>query len=62
MKVKDILEKASCVVLISKDGQIVADNVDILGDINKYENGEVVEMTAFYARSGVYKYGIIVGV
>lgn len=62
MKVKEILEKANCVVLISKEGKIVADNVDILGDIEKYENEEVVALTAFYARSGIYKYGLSIGI
>lgn len=42
MKVKEILEKANCVVLISKDSKIVADNVNIIGNIEKYENEEVV--------------------
>ena len=58
MKVKEILEKANCVVLISKEKNIVADNVDILGDIEKYENEEVIALRAFYSRSGIYKYGL----
>ena len=58
MKVKEILEKAKCVVLISKENNIVADNVDIMGDIEKYENEEVIAIRAFYSRSGVYKYGL----
>lgn len=62
MKVKEILEKANCVVLISKDSKIVADNVDIIGNIEKYENEEVVAISAFYARTGVYKYGLAIGI
>lgn len=62
MKVKEILEKANCVVLVSKDSKIVADNVDIMGNIEKYENEEVVAITAFYARTGVYKYGLTIGI
>ena len=62
MKVKEILEKANCVVLISKDSKIVADNVDIIGNIEKYENEEVVAISAFYARTGVYKYGLTIGI
>lgn len=62
MIVKEILEKANCVVLISKEGKIVADNVDIMGNIEKYENEKVVALTAFYARSGVYKYGLTIGI
>lgn len=62
MKVKEILEKANCVVLISKDSKIVADNVDIMGNIEKYENEEVIAITAFYARTGVYKYGLTIGI
>lgn len=58
MKVKEILEKAKCVVLISKESNIVADNVDIMGNIEKYENEEVISLRAFYSRSGVYKYGL----
>lgn len=58
MKVKEILEKANCVVLVSKENNIVADNVDIMGDIEKYENEEVIAIRAFYSRSGVYKYGL----
>lgn len=58
MKVKEILEKANCVVLVSKESNIVADNVDIMGDIEKYENEEVITIRAFYSRSGIYKYGL----
>ena len=58
MKVKEILEKANCVVLVSKESNIVADNVDIMGNIEKYENEEVISLRAFYSRSGVYKYGL----
>ena len=43
---------------ISKEKNIVADNVDILGDIEKYENEEVIALRAFYSRSGIYKYGL----
>lgn len=62
MKVKDILEKAHYAVLISKEGKTVADNVNILGNTEKYENGEVVAITVFYARTGVYKYGLSIGI
>lgn len=62
MKVKEILEKTEGVVLISKKEKIVADNVDILGDIEKYENEDVIALTTFYARSGLYKYGLIIGI
>lgn len=62
MKVKDILDKAYCVVLISKEGKTVADNVDVLGGIEKYENEEVVALTAFYMCSGVYKCGLTIGI
>ena len=63
MTVKDILDKISNgVVLISKDNQIVADNVDCLGDIEKYYNNEVVTMSPFYSRQGLYKYGLIINV
>ena len=62
MKVKEILEKSNCVVLISKDSKIVADNVDIVGNIEKYENEEVVAISVFYARTGVYKYGLTIGI
>ena len=62
MKVKEILEKANCVVLISKESNIVADNVDIMGNIEKYENEEVIALRAFYSRSGIYKYGLTLDV
>ena len=62
MKVKDILEKAKCVVLISKEREIIADNVDMLGNIEKYEDEEVLELRAFYSRSGLYKYGLIIDI
>ncbi len=62
MTVKDIIDKSqNCVILISKDGKIIADNVHILGDIEKYVNDEVVAISSFYARQGVYKFGIILG-
>lgn len=62
MKVKEILEKANCVVLISKEHDIVADNVDIVGNDEKYENEEVVTIRAFYSRQGIYKYGLIIDI
>lgn len=63
MIVKDILDKSSdCLIIISKNNKIVADNVNLLGDIEKYYNYEVDKISAFYTRQSIYKYGIIINV